>query len=52
MEPYLQIQSKKDWAMPQLVAFGTVEKITQGCDKTLGGSDGFTFQSAPIQCAS
>lgn len=43
---------KKEWAMPRLTVFGDVEKITQGCDKTYGGSDGFTFQSIAIQCAS
>lgn len=47
-----QIQSKKEWAMPKLTVYGDVEKITQGCDKTYGGMDGFTFQSTPVQCAS
>lgn len=52
MEPHMQVQPKKNWAMPQLVAYGTVEKITQGCDKNFGGSDGFTFLGTPIQCVS
>ena len=45
-------QPKKNWAIPQVIVYGTVEKITQGCDKKFGGSDGFTFQMSPISCAS
>lgn len=52
MEHHLQVQSKKDWTMPMLVVYGSVDKITQGCDKNYGGSDGFTFLGTPIQCAS
>ena len=52
MEPHLQVHSKKDWMMPLLVVYGSVDQITQGCDKTTGGSDGFTFHGTPIQCAS
>lgn len=47
-----QLEPKKDWSMPHLLVYGTVEKITQGCDKKFGGSDGYTFQSNPISCAS
>ena len=52
MEPHLQVQSKKDWMPPRLVVYGSVDQITQGCDKRYGGSDGFTFLGTPIQCAS
>ena len=51
MSSHLQIQSKKDWTTPQLLVYGTVEKITEGCNKDFGGSDGYTFQSVPIQCS-
>ena len=37
---------------PVLLVLGTVSELTQGCDKTLGSSDGFTFQGAAIVCKS
>ena len=37
---------------PMLVRLGSVHDLTLGCDKTTGGSDGFTFQSVPIHCTS
>lgn len=52
MEFDLQTLSKKTWSIPQLTAFGTVERITQGCDKDFGATDGLTLQGQPIQCAS
>lgn len=50
----VQTETKKDWTMPRLTVYGTIERITQSryCDKNTGGSDGFTFQGTPIQCAS
>jgi hypothetical protein len=37
---------------PAVTVLGKVEVLTLGCDKAYGGSDGFTFQQQPIQCAS
>jgi hypothetical protein len=41
---------KQTYEPPQITTIGTVHELTQGCDKTTGGSDGFTFQSTPIMC--
>jgi hypothetical protein len=37
---------------PALRVLGSVAELTQGCDKTLGHTDGFTFQGSDIVCAS
>ena len=37
---------------PSLVVLGAVNELTLGCDKTLGSSDGFTFQGQAIVCSS
>jgi hypothetical protein len=37
---------------PALSVLGSVSELTQGCDKTLGSSDGFTFQGNAIVCKS
>lgn len=37
---------------PSLVVLGAVDELTLGCDKTMGSSDGFTFQGAAITCSS
>jgi hypothetical protein len=37
---------------PRLTELGTLHEVTLGCDKTSGGSDGFTYHGAPIVCAS
>jgi hypothetical protein len=37
---------------PNLRVLGTVEEMTQYCDKRLGGSDGFTFMGQPVVCRS
>ena len=37
---------------PVLRVLGSVAALTQGCDKTLGSSDGFTFQGNAIVCRS
>jgi hypothetical protein len=37
---------------PALVEFGAFQELTLGCDKTLGSSDGFTFQGQAIVCTS
>jgi len=37
---------------PALRVLGSVEVLTQGCDKLLGGSDGFTFMGQSISCSS
>jgi hypothetical protein len=35
---------------PSVTVIGTVHELTQGCDKSLNGSDGFTFMGQPIVC--
>jgi hypothetical protein len=37
---------------PALVELGAFAEVTLGCDKHLGGSDGFTFQQQSISCTS
>jgi hypothetical protein len=37
---------------PALIVQGSVAALTEGCDKQLGGSDGFTFMGAAISCSS
>ena len=37
---------------PVLRVLGSVAELTQGCDKRLGGSDGFTFMGQAIVCRS
>jgi len=41
---------KKNWISPENRRYGTFEAATQGCDKTWGASDGFTFQGQAIVC--
>jgi hypothetical protein len=40
------------YAPPALRVLGSVAELTQGCDKTMGSSDGFTFQGQGIVCRS
>jgi hypothetical protein len=44
-------EARRKWISPEVRRFGTFEAATQGCDKTLGTSDGFTFQGQAIVCA-
>ncbi len=37
---------------PVLRVLGSVAELTQGCDKTIGSTDGFTFQGQGIVCRS
>jgi hypothetical protein len=37
---------------PAVTILGKIEALTLQCDKNYGGSDGFTFQQAPISCTS
>jgi hypothetical protein len=37
---------------PAVCVLGSVAELTQGCDKRLGGSDGFTFMGQAIVCRS
>jgi hypothetical protein len=37
---------------PALVELGAFAELTLNCDKTSGGSDGFTYHGTPIVCAS
>ena len=43
---------KQQWSTPVLTRYGSFETATQGCDKRLGGADGFTFMGQAIVCAS
>jgi hypothetical protein len=42
-------KDKKVYATPRLTVYGTIQEITTAQNKDLGGSDGFLFQSQPIQ---
>lgn len=44
--------AKRAWVSPELRKYGSFESATQGCDKTLGSTDGYTFQGLAIVCAS
>jgi hypothetical protein len=45
-------KSTAAYEAPALVELGALQELTLGCDKTTGGSDGFTFQQTPIVCVS
>ena len=36
---------------PAIHIHGSISELTLGCDKTVGSSDGFTFQGNAIVCA-
>jgi hypothetical protein len=42
--------TKREYSVPRLTVYGTLEELTKGCDKAWGSSDGFTFQGTPIAC--
>jgi len=44
--------NSQPYESPALRVLGTVEAMTQYCDKRLNGSDGFTFMGQPIVCRS
>jgi hypothetical protein len=43
---------KPAYEAPTLRVLGSVQELTQFCDKRLSGSDGFTFMGQPIVCRS
>jgi hypothetical protein len=43
---------KRPYTTPRLLAHGTLEEVTQGCNKQYGTSDGFTFMGQAIVCVS
>ena len=45
-------QESLPYEAPALRVLGSVSELTQGCDKTIGSSDGFTFQGQGIVCRS
>jgi hypothetical protein len=45
-------QQPHRYEAPALRVLGSVAELTQGCDKTFGSSDGFTFQGSGIMCKS
>lgn len=45
--------AKERYEAPQVSVLGTVGDFTaDGCDKTLGSSDGYTFMGSAIICSS
>jgi hypothetical protein len=46
------VKDQVPYEAPALRVLGSVQELTQGCDKTLGSSDGFTFQGNAIVCRS
>lgn len=46
------VQTHRPYTAPALKVLGSVAELTQGCDKTLGSADGFTFQGQAIVCRS
>lgn len=48
----MQEKTKREWVSPKVQKYGTFEAATQACDKTYGGTDGFTFMGQGISCAS
>jgi hypothetical protein len=42
----------ESYEAPTLIELGSFDETTLGCDKTLGGSDGFTFMQQSISCNS
>ena len=47
-----ELQDGRDYEAPKLVCIGSVHALTLGCDKTDGGSDGYTYLQNPIHCTS
>ena len=47
----MAVAVKRKWISPEVRRFGTFETATQGCDKTWGTTDGFTFAGQAIVCA-
>jgi hypothetical protein len=43
---------KATYERPVLVELGSLHDLTLWCDKSLNGSDGFTFMGQPIHCTS
>ena len=43
---------RKVWSAPRIRRYGSFETATQGCDKSFGSNDGFTFNGQAIVCAS
>jgi hypothetical protein len=44
--------STAGYEAPALVELGAFQELTLGCDKTTGGSDGFTVHGVAIVCTS
>jgi hypothetical protein len=45
-------QRREPYEPPALRVLGSVQELTQGCDKQYGSSDGFTFNGQSIVCHS
>jgi hypothetical protein len=46
------VEPAEVYAPPALRVLGSVHELTQGCDKTIGSTDGFTFMGQGIVCRS
>ena len=45
-------EEREPYQAPCLRVLGSIAELTLGCDKQLGGSDGFTFMGSAITCSS
>lgn len=45
-------QNPTPYEPPTITVIGSVHELTQGCDKRMGTSDGFTFMGNNIVCVS
>lgn len=47
---YTTNEATPSYEAPSVILIGSVHELTQGCDKQLGGSDGYTFMGQSIIC--
>lgn len=46
-------ETKRKWAPPEVRRYGTFQDATQqGCDKTIGSTDGLTVMGIAVVCVS
>ena len=48
----IEARPENVYTPPALVDLGSLRELTLGCDKTLGDSDGYTFQGQAVVCTS
>ena len=49
---YLNHETESRYEPPSVTVLGSVHELTQGCDKKLGTTDGFTFSGQAVVCNS